>query len=200
MSHAKKKTKNKAKQKTETKLFSRVHVLLNQQNSEFMICLFPDGSMLKTWPFCRILMHLGKHMLVRIKMQICCSLFWTRVGRSSEVLFLLALLLSAEVGVAPRLLQPADFADDFFFFPFLLVLNLRGSYLYGVRLVPLGTPPRQGPSQQNISSPWFRQQDRCADGGPWGAPGLGSRLWNCEHLTCTASHRLLSAPMRPASL
>lgn len=54
-------------------------------------------------------------MLVRIKMQICCSLFWTRVGRSSEVLFLLALLLSAEVGVAPRLLQPADFADDFFF-------------------------------------------------------------------------------------
>lgn len=99
-------------------------------------------------------MHLWKHMLVCIKMQICRSLFWTRVGRSSEVLFLLALLLSAEVGVAPRLLQPADFADEYFFFPFLLVLNLRGSYLYGVRLVPLGTPPRQGPSQQNISSPW----------------------------------------------
>lgn len=46
------------------------------------------------------------------------------MGRPSEVLFLLALLLSAEVGVAPRLLQPADFADEFVFFLFLLVLNL----------------------------------------------------------------------------
>lgn len=55
-------------------------------------------------------------MLVCIKRQICRSLFWTRVGRSSEVLFLSALLLSAEVGVAPRLLQPADFADEFIFF------------------------------------------------------------------------------------
>lgn len=60
----------------------------------------------------------------------------------------LAGLLSAEVGGAPPLLPPADLTDEF-----LLVLNLRGSYLYRVRLVPLGTPRCQRPSQQNICSP-----------------------------------------------
>lgn len=58
------------------------------------------------------------------------------------------ILLSAEVGVAPRLLQPADLADEF-----LHLLNLQGGYLYWVRLVPLGTPQCLRPSQQNICSP-----------------------------------------------
>lgn len=138
-------------------------------------------------------------MLVCIKMQICRSLFWTRVGRSSEVLLLLALLLSAEVGVAPRRLQPADFADEFFFFFYTRPEFARQLFIrrkVGSTWHP--TAPRAVTAKYQLSL--VLQRDRCADGGPWGAPGLGSRLWNCEHLTCTASHRLLSAPMRPASL
>lgn len=45
-------------------------VQLTQLNSEFIICLFQMvqgiNKMLKTWPFCRILMHLCKHMLMLV--------------------------------------------------------------------------------------------------------------------------------------
>lgn len=139
-------------------------------------------------------MHLWKHMLACIKMQICCSLFWTRVGGSWEVLFPVALLLSAEVGVAPRLLQPADFADDFFFFFFYSFRILRGSYLYRVKVGSTWHPtaPR-AVTAENTSPPWRGSGTVALMEEPWGTPGV----WQREGLTCAASHRLLSAPTRP---
>lgn len=89
-------------------------------------------------------------------------------------------------GTAPP--SPADLADEFLF-----VLNLRGSYVFRVRLAPLGTPRCQRPSRQNICSPLCGSRTVALMECLWGASGVGSRVWNWEHLTCTTSQKLLSA-------
>lgn len=65
--------KKKRKKKKETLLMSSWNLVhFNQLDSEFIICHFQVvqsiNQMLKMWPFCRILMHLWKHMPVCIEM------------------------------------------------------------------------------------------------------------------------------------
>lgn len=69
-------------------------------------------------------LHMEKHACVNSDVYLP-FLVLVLCGQMSQGVVSSAILLSAEVGVAPCLLQPADLADEC-----LLVRNLRGSYLY----------------------------------------------------------------------